>query len=61
MVRFSEHIILLLWHYGKVILTSIDDMRGSDTWKFDERGKFTERKKKAHSGIWKEGKRYIAS
>lgn len=21
-------------------------MRGSDTWKFDERGKFTERKKK---------------
>ena len=46
MVRFSEHIILLLWHYGKVILTSIDDMRGSDTWKFDEWGKFTERKKK---------------
>ena len=46
MVCFSEHIILLLWHYGKVILTSIDDVRGSDTWKFDERGKFTERKKK---------------
>ena len=34
-------------------------MRGSDTWKFDERGKFTERKKK-DSGIWKEGKLYIA-
>lgn len=46
MVCFSEYIILLLWYYGKVILILIDDMCGSDIWKFDERGKFIERKKK---------------